>query len=304
MKEAINYFYNIYPSKIEDIDNGVYFYYHDFKYYFIKYDRDVKEIDLLVKISNDLYSKNIYINTFILSNKNTFYVNFNNDVYVLVRVNSDEDYELNLKDVVKFNNLLISNDLFMNEDWATLWSKKIDEFETEMTDLNNDYPIIQESSHYYIGLAENAISYFRDTLIEEDIKTVKINLNHKRVGSKVYSGVLYNPLTFTFDYDVRDISEYIKSKFFASNLDYFEIEEILNNYQFSKCSLRFLFSRLLYPSYYFDLAYKVLNDDYDENKIDILLSRIQEYEDFLMDIYNIINRKVHIPPVQWIMNKS
>ena len=200
--------------------------------------------------------------------------------------------------------LELINDLFMNEDWATLWSKKIDEFETEMTDLNNDYPIIQESSHYYIGLAENAISYFRDTLIEEDIKTVKINLNHKRVGSKVYSGVLYNPLTFTFDYDVRDISEYIKSKFFASNLDYFEIEEILNNYQFSKCSLRFLFSRLLYPSYYFDLAYKVLNDDYDENKIDILLSRIQEYEDFLMDIYNIINRKVHIPPVQWIMNKS
>ena len=87
MKEAINYFYNIYPSKIEDIDNGVYFYYHDFKYYFIKYDRDVKEIDLLVKISNDLYSKNIYINTFILSNKKTFYVNLNNDVYVLVRVN-------------------------------------------------------------------------------------------------------------------------------------------------------------------------------------------------------------------------
>lgn len=304
MKEAINYFYNIYPNKIENIDNGVYFYYQGFKYYFIKYDRDVREIDLLVKISNDLYSKNIYVNTFILSNKKSFYVSFNENYYVLLRVNSDEEDVMSLKELVEFNNILISNNLIMSEDWASLWSKKVDEFEEELTDLNNDYPILQESSHYYIGLAENAISYFRDTLLEEDLRTVKINLNHKRIGSNVFKGSVYNPLTFTMDYDVRDISEYIKSKFFASNLDYFELEDILNNFQFSKCSKRFLFARLMYPSYYFDLAYKILNNDCEENKLDVLLSRIQEYEDFLMDIYNILNRQVNIPPVQWIVNKS
>ena len=278
MKEAINYFYNIYPSKLEKIENGVYFYYHDFKYYFIKYERDVKEIEMLVKISNDLYSKNIYVTTFILSNKKTFYVNLNESIFVMLRVNTYEDDILKLKDVVKFNNLLISNNLMMNEDWASLWSRKVDEFETEMTDLNNDYPIIQESSHYYVGLAENAISYFR--------------------------GVINNPLTFTFDYDVRDLSEYIKSKFFASNLDYFEIEDLLSNYEFSSCSLRFLFSRLLYPSYYFDLVEDILNDIYDEKEIVKFISRIEEYEDFLMDIYTILNKRVNIPPIPWIINKG
>ena len=304
MKEAINYFYNIYPSKLEKIENGVYFYYHDFKYYFIKYERDVKEIEMLVKIRNDLYSKNIYVTTFILSNKKTFYVNLNESIFVMLRVNTYEDDILKLKDVVKFNNLLISNNLMMNEDWASLWSRKVDEFETEMTDLNNDYPIIQESSHYYVGLAENAISYFRDTLVEDDIKTVKVNLNHKRISSNVYSGVINNPLTFTFDYDVRDLSEYIKSKFFASNLDYFEIEDLLSNYEFSRCSLRFLFSRLLYPSYYFDLVEDILNDIYDEKEIVKFISRIEEYEDFLMDIYTILNKRVNIPPIPWIINKG
>ena len=304
MKDAINYFYDIYPTKIINIDNGICFYYRDFKYYFIKFDRDVREINLLVKVSNDLYSKNIYVNTFILSNKKSFYVNFNEDFYVLIRVNSDENDLLSLKDIVKFNNTLISNNLLMSEDWASLWSKKVDEFELEMTDLNKDYPIVQESSHYYVGLAENAISYFKDTLLEEDIKSIKINLNHKRVGSKVLAGSIFNPLTFTFDYEVRDIGEYIKSKFFDSSLDYFEIEDILNSFQFSRCALRFLFSRLLYPSYYFDMVSKILNNEIDESNLDVLLSRIQEYEDFLMDIYTIINKKVNIPPIQWILNND
>jgi len=304
MKEAINYFYNIYPSKLENIDNGVYFYYRDFKYYFVKFDREINDLDLLVKISNDLYSKNVYISTFILSNKKTFYVDINEDIYVMIRVNCLEDDILSLKDVINFNNLLISDRLNMNVDWASLWCKKVDDFEMEITDLNNDYPIIQESSNYYIGLAENAISYFRDTLMEEDIKSVKVNLNHRRIGSNVYSGVINNPLALTFDYDVRDISEYIKAKFFAYNLDYFEIEEVLNNFQFSRCSLRFLFSRLLYPSYYFDLVQEILNNNSDESELVLLISRTNEYEDFLMDIYRIINKKVNIPPVQWIINKS
>lgn len=304
MKETINYFYGIYPSKLVDIDNGACFYYNNFKYYFLKYDRDVREIEMIVKVSNDLYSRGVLVDTFILSNRDSFYITLSDEVYVLLRVNTNEDEVLTLNDVVKFNNLLISNKLNMSEDWASLWERKVDDFEQEMTDLNNDYPVIQESSHYYIGLAENAISYFKDTLLEDDIKSVKINLNHKRVSSNVNSGMLNNPLSFTFDYEVRDIAEYIKHAFFSSNLNYFEIENVINKFEFSRCSLRFLFARLLYPSYYFDLVEDILTNDYNENKLNILISRMDEYEDFLLDIYTLLNKKVGIPPVPWIINKD
>ena len=35
MKETINYYYNVYPEKVYEINNGCYFYFNTYKYYFI-----------------------------------------------------------------------------------------------------------------------------------------------------------------------------------------------------------------------------------------------------------------------------
>ena len=304
MKETINYFYNIYPSKINNLDNGVSFYYRDYKYYFIKYTRDVREIESLVKISNDLYNKNIMVHTFIVSTKGSYYVVIDSQAYILLRVNNFEDDLYSLKDIVKFDNFLVSDRISMDSDWAFLWEKKVDLYEGLMTDLNNDYVLVQASFDYYVGLAENAISYFKNTVLEDDIKQCKITLNHNRISSNVYSGEINNPLSFTFDYEVRDIAEYIKSKFFSGDLDYFEIEELIVRYPFSRCSLRFLFSRLLYPSYYFDALSNIFDDISGEEVLLKFINRSQEYEDFLIDVFNLINRKVNIPPLEWLINKD
>lgn len=303
MKETIKYYYDVYPKEICEIDNGCYFFFNDFKFYFVKFTRDIKELDVLVKISNDLYEKNILVDTFILSKDKKFFVSVDDEIFVMLRVNSIENDELVLKDIVYFNNLLIVNDrISMSGNWANLWMKKVDDFETQISELNTEYSLIQESSPYFIGLAENAITYFNDTLRDEDMSKARINLNHKRVGSKVLSGYINNPLTFTFDYEVRDIAEYIKYKFFSGLINYDEIEDLIFDGNFSKVSLRLLFSRLLYPSYYFDIIKYVFLYDEGEEKLEKVVLMTSEYEDFLIYIFNMISKKVNIPTIEWISN--
>ena len=200
---------------------------------------------------------------------------------------------------------MISNDkIKLSGDWATLWEKKIDEFEISISEINDEYPLIQESFSYYIGLAENAISYFKDTINEEDMKDVKINLNHRRIDESAKSANINNPLTFTFDYEVRDIAEYIKSKFFKGIIDFDEIDDLLISNNFSRASLRILFSRLLYPSYYFDEVKNIFIYDENENIVKTYINKCEIYEDFLIDIYNLINKKVNIPPIEWLINNN
>ncbi len=305
MKETIKYYYNIEPEEIIEIDNGCYFYFNDFKFYFVEFNRDIKELDLLVKISNDLYNKNILVDTFIKTREDKFYVVVDETIYVMLRVNSVEDDKYSLKDIVYFNNLLkVKSEVRFNNDWAILWMKKIDDFEIEMSDISLEYPIIQESFSYYVGLAENAISYFKDTKLDEDISSIQVNLNHKRVFYNDYSGHINNPLTFTFDYEVRDIAEYIKSSFFEGVIDFDEIVDLIMDSNFSRASLRFLFSRLLYPSYYFDSVKKIFINDSDEEVILKYINKNKEYEDFLVDIYNVISKRENIPPIEWLVNRK
>lgn len=305
MKETIKYFYNIYPDKLYEVNNGVYFYLNDFKYYFIKVEREIQDINFLVKISNELYKQNILVDTFVRSKDGLFYVKNLEDTYVMLRVNSPEDEIMTIDEIIRFNNSLISNNTRnISSDWASLWEKKIDQAETQVSEFNTDYPLIQSSFDYFVGLSENAISYFRDTLNEEDINSLKININHNRVNSIIYSGLMNNPLTFTFDYEVRDLAEYLKSCFLNKSLDYDEIMKIINKYNFSKCSLRLLYSRLLYPSYYYDLLEKIMVFDYDESILLDVINSTDDYEYFLREIYDIINSKVNIPPVLWLFEND
>lgn len=299
MKETIKFYYDTYIKELYEINNGYYFYLNNYKYYFIEFNRDIREIDILFKLSNELYNKNILVDTFILNKDNKVLTNIQNKNYVLLRVNSIENDKYNLKDIIKFNNLYTSNTKI--EPWSTLWINKIDAFEEKISELNNDYPIIQSSFDYYIGLAENAISYVNDTFIEEN--NFKINLNHKRIKD-AYQGYVNNPLTFTFDYRVRDIAEYVKYNYFNNTINYDEIEEVILNSDLNKGELRLLVGRLLYPSYYLDTIKDIFIYEKNEEELNKYINKINDYELFLQDIYITIKRKYEIPPIEWLVNKK
>ncbi len=297
MKETINYYYNVYPEKVYEISNGCYFYFNTFKYYFVTYERDKSEIDFLVNVTNNLYKRNVLVDTFILGKNKSYYAEVGDKTYVLLRVNSIENDIYDLNDIVYFNKLLISNSkIGLNSDWSMLWKKKVDKFESEISEFNGDFPLVEESFDYYVGLTENAIGYFENASLCEG--NVNVCLCHKRMPKKVYSGFVNNPLTFAFDYEVRDVSEYIKVKFFEDYLDFDEVESVLQ--RFDRKSLMFLFSRLLYPSYYFDFTKRIVEGEEGEEKLLKYINKSSEYEDLLLEIYNNINKKYNIPAVEWL----
>ena len=189
--------------------------------------------------------------------------------------------------------------------WSKLWEAKVDYFEYQIIHIARKYKMLYKTLDYYIGLAENAISYVKE--IEHQANGnifAPTTISHKRVNTNYTLFDLYNPINFVVDYKIRDISEYIKMSFFENKNIWKEIKYIFSTYQFSQYSLKLLYARLLYPSYYFDIYDEIIEKDLDEKIIFNIIEKSEEYEDFLYKMYNFINYYVSIPQIKWITKKS
>jgi hypothetical protein len=131
-----------------------------------------------------------------------------------------------------------------------------------------------------------------------------ITVSHKRVYIKYTLFDLYNPLNFIIDYKIRDIGEYIKMAFFEGIDVWKEIDYIFSFYKFTPYSLKLLYGRLLFPSYYFDIYEEIITNNLSENKILDIISKADEYEKFLKDMYYYINDFVELEKVDWIIKKT
>ncbi len=182
------------------------------------------------------------------------------------------------------------------ERWDFLWIRKIDYYEYQVVHVSPYYPILVESFNYFIGLAENAISYVNYNFYSKSRNDAKISLCHFRISLQNF----FDPLNFTIDYYVRDVAEYFKFLFFSYQYKDFDFESFLKNSNLSFDDFVLLYSRLLFPSYYFDLYDDILNKQVSENQLKKIIFRQNEYYMFLQYIYDVICTFVFIPPISWI----
>ena len=75
---------------------------------------------------------------------------------------------------------------------------------------------------------------------------------------------------------------------------------LLKKLSFSKYGYRMLISRMLYPSYYFDLYEEITLGLKEENEVKKIIQKAEEYRDYMRMIYALINQIIEIPPVDWI----
>ena len=224
----------------------------------------------------------------------------------MLKLNILENKEIDLIDIVNFQNGLILNPekskLYRN-DWANLWSEKIDYFEYQVREIGKEKELILNSFSYYVGLAENAISYVNNT--NENYKgEYLLKLSHKRVYYPNYAINFYNPLSFIFVLRIRDVAEYIKNSFFKKENGYLELEYYLKTNKLSNYEYRMLYARLLYPSYYFDLYEKIMDNELEEDVLIDIISLVNEYEIFLKKVFILINQYSPIDQIEWIMKKD
>ena len=252
MKQTIEYYYSLKIDNLFLEGDAYHFRCNASDYYFVFFNRTIKDLTDIIECSRELKLKNIKCHDIIYNNQGEILTKIDDVNYIMLRMdNKDEEYsiveimEQNKK--TKLSNL--KSNLYRN-DWANLWSLKIDYIENQMNELKLDRTI-RKSIDYYIGLAENAIYYVN--LIKEKYsfsKNDNITLSHKRIYYPNLGINYCNPLIFIFDLEVRDVAEYIKSYFFSGEDAFLELQTFLKSTRLTEYSYNMLFARLLYPSYY------------------------------------------------------
>ncbi len=307
MKNILAYYYGLHPDEISHLDDKYFFTYMDKNYVFQIFSRPLSDVDSLYKINRQMIERNILVHEIIINNENKILTYVNNISYVLMQIYVNKDARITLPEICHINNNSINiecDKIIGRYDWITLWETKNDYFEAQINEIGQKYPYLCNYANYYIGLAENAISYVRSALLEKDVSLLSIC--HKRIDCDGTLFSLYNPIYYVCDYRIRDVAEYIKNAFFCGKNAYVIVDEYFkNNYLSYKEALLF-YGRLLYPSYFFDLHDDIVNKDLNESKIENIIVKQDEYERFLYDVYvyltKLYNR--YIPAIDWIIKGS
>lgn len=273
MRNAIKYYYNIDVDEIR-FDNQCYL----FDNYMLK---EIKR-DINIELYNFLISNNVYLYQIVNNIDNQSITKIENRDYVLLRINNDKN-TLSLEDIVPY---LIDINFDTKKDWSILWEKKVDYYEKNiMTTIDKN---ILEIFPYYIGLSELAIRIYK-----ENEQETSLSVSHNRLISP-YD--LYSPDNIMIDYKVRDIAEYIKTAFFSDNLQLSELIISLEKIYLKPGDYILLYSRLLFPTYFFDC----LENNQD---ISIYSSKINQYEDLLNKLYSYFLVKTVLPKIEWLIKR-
>ena len=157
----------------------------------------------------------------------------------------------------------------------------------------------------YIGMAENAISYLVNNKLNEEL-TYYIAHRRLSINSTLYD--LYNPINFIVDYSVRDVCEYAKNVFFDNKEKSYMVYEYIKNAGFNYDEIILLLARFLYPTYYFDMIQDCIDNKKQENDlwecIRKYVSRVDEYEAYLKNIFEYFSQVYNIELVEWIITKK
>ena len=290
MRNAIRYFYNIYCTDIIKNNNNYKILLNNDIYYLVLFNGDISLVNYIYKY---LISNNIYCHEIILNKDNQYITTIENENYILLKIHS-EIKKITFSDIVNFDIMIEKN---KKCNWYQLWCEKLDYYEYQMSQFKKKYPKLYESFSYYSGLSETAIS------LASSIKNENVNLyiNHKRILKNCSSIDFYNPANMIFDVKVRDVCEYFKNQFFYVENPLNEVRQYLDYIKLSKEEAILFLSRLIYPSYYFDLYDEIIQDRVDEDRIDIILKKTNDYELFIKEMYSYMNFIYRMPEIEWLI---
>ena len=293
MKNVIYNYYNILLTDINENNDNYYFYYNSNLYVFYLIENNPETIN---EIYNFLIENNIDSYKIIANKDNNFITTINNKNYALLHLKGLLKYE------IKFEEFKYYPIAKTNHNWGTLWSNKLDYYEIQIRELGKKNQTLLNSFGFFKGIAENAILYYN--LTEKKFNDeVPVAIVHNRMNYPEYEKDYNNPLNFVIDYYIRDISEYIKSYAIS---DYYNLENIItliNKLTLNSKSFNLLYSRLLYPTFYFDEYDKIILGREEDNKIINVINKIQNYLEMLKKIFIVFNNKYEMFNIEWL-NKN
>ena len=300
MKNFIKFFYNMKVTNTNFINNYYEFNHNNnyYRLYILNEEYNIYNYNNIYTINKELIN-NTLMSEVILNKDKNIITTYNNINYILLKINCNINKNITLEEIDYLSKTKIVNNIKSN--WGLLWSKKIDYLENLISENGKKYPQVVNSFNYFVGMSENAISYYNNIEIDNNMMYY---ISHKvlRPTDKVDS--LYNPLNIIYDYRVRDVAEYIKNSFWTDNHNiYNELNNYLYKNNLSLNEVKLLISRVLFPSFYFDLYEDIFNYNKDEKILNNIISRIDEYEEYLNSIIIYFKRFYPIDEIEWLKKK-
>lgn len=292
MKNLINYYYNLLINNFKKINDRFIFEIDNKNYEFIPFYGDV---NILYKNYLTILRNNKYCHEIIVNKDKSLLTYYDNKPYLLLKKNIHINGEVDMNEIINYDILIYGENDF---NWKRLWKEKIDYYEYQMNQLSFKYTDLKNSFNYYIGLSETAITLLNYI----NPKEIQYYISHKRINQNQTLDEFFNPVNMVIDSRVRDIAEYIKINYINETINIKEVYNYLDNLNFNYTESLLFLARLLYPSYYFDLYDKIIQEVISEDKIKFYLKKNASYETFLKDIYNYIKRIYRIPEVEWLEN--
>lgn len=294
MKNIIEYYYNLRIDELHNKDDNYYFNINNNNFIFKPYTGNIERSYDIYKL-NTIMSNKFNIDNIILNKYNNPLTKINDNFYILTSNKKEKKLTLPLISNMALNNINIES-LERNK-WEVLWENKVDYYEMQLGENEKKYPLIRESFDYFVGLAENAISYLVNTKLE-----LKPTINDQKVVSHNNIEISLNePSNLILDHKARDVAEYIKYSFFNNNQNIFnELNEYFYHNYYSPYGIRVLFSRILYPSFYFNTYDKIISGKVEEQELNKIISKINNYEIYLYNIYLYLRKYYNIPSVEWL----
>lgn len=277
MRDFIKFNYNLDFEKIDIFEDGIYFECNNKIYLICEIFRDEEEFKNLVNL---LIAKNVKYHLLVLNKDGNYISEFNGKKIVVLESVTDKyiitDYE-NTNVIVMAQN-----------SWGMLWEERIFNYETKKKELLIPKDV-KYFLDYYLGLTEAAIVNYNN--VKGSGEEARFMLQHNKISFPITSFSFYNPVNYLLDYCVRDLAEYVKSKFFYDSITVDDVITIINKNSFTPVEINMFLVRLIYPSYFFNIV-----DDKDfESSSDLfnIIKKSSQFENFLKEL--IINLKNIMP---------
>lgn len=300
MKNIINYFYNLNITELTNKDNIYSFYDNDELYHFYIYNNNIKNVELTKDIDDSL-KKDTLIHEIIINKDNSIITYYNNIPYILCKINININKPITLGEISYLSSKVIStNSKITYHSWQDLWSIKMDYLEKVINENGKKYPIIVDSFNYFVGMAENAISYYNN-LSNKEVDNNSLVISHRiiNINDTVYA--IYDPVNIIIDHKARDIAEYIKYSFFSDNTNIFkELNTYFKYNYYTKDDVVLLLARVLYPSFYFNMYEDIMINSKEEKIITNITSKLDKYELYLAMVFKYFNNFYNLPIPEWL----
>jgi len=293
MKNVIYNLYNILLDEIKREGNNYHFYFNSDLYLFYLVEND---IELVKKIYSFVKENKIECYEIISNKNNQLFTKIENKVYSLLKIKGILKYEVNFQEFKYYPFKGVFNN------WGKLWNDRLDYYEIQIRELGFNYQTVLNSYGLFSGIATNAILYYNMSIknFNDEIIT---GIVHNRMKYPTYLIDYNNPINFIIDYNIRDIAEYIKAYFMSNDYEEENVIMLLNRLQVNTLMFNLLYSRLLYPTFYFDIFDKILLDDGKDNDVILVVNKFDEYIRLLQVIYYKFKDKYNMFNINWI-NKN